>query len=193
MALRCNNRMLLVVLFLPLLASCSNTVKHKQTVIYPSSWSEPLFVSGRECPAINGVFQNLGKTSDEGANYPITLDGAIFGMPPTSGAAEKVLLNYIPGSRELQIQLYSGPVDEAHSLSTFGRSVNCENGWLVMDQSGTGYADGTYSESTSTISMAISESGDFILRSVFHVKRRSLGVFTSSKKGIVWYLFAQDR
>lgn len=190
---RIDMRKLLAALLIPLVGSCSNVAQDKRSADYPSSWSKPILAVGGECPPITGVFRNHGETSDKAANYPITLDGAIFHLPYITSGAEFALLESDTSSSVLKVQLYRTSIDDADPFSVFDRSVDCQNGWLVMDQSGSGYTDGTYSESTGAVFIAVSESGDLILRSVFQVESKSMWVFRSSRKGDVWYSFPREK
>ena len=145
--------------------------------------------SGGGCSAIKGVFDVSGKSSDREANYPITLNGAIFHLPHTAAGAGIAVMESNPSSTSLEIQFFKSTIGNVTPLSVLKLNVDCQNGWLVVDRSGSGYADGTYSESEGALFFALSETGDLLVRSVFQVERKSVLIFRSSKNGDFWYSF----
>lgn len=89
----------------------------------------------------------------------------------------------------MHVVLDGKSIDQTHPSSNFDLSAKCIDGWLKIDLSVSGYVDGTYSKSNTSINITVSENKSLIIHYKFDVQYKSLVFFKNRRVGSEWYIF----
>lgn len=74
-------------------SSCSVVSGEVAGEIYPIAWNG-LSSENQGCNLVDGVYENIGKSSNLTPSYPITLDGSVFGRMPRRGGQRRLLVYF---------------------------------------------------------------------------------------------------